>query len=107
MQSESPPTAIVSGGSRGMGLAVAQQFAELGGRVAVLSRSAGALGKARESLQILGSPDVLALTADVTDERSVADAFAAVGEAWSEVNVLVNAVGPSGVGRFDDIGDEV
>ncbi|HEX3796617.1 MAG TPA: SDR family oxidoreductase [Acidimicrobiales bacterium] len=107
MQSESPPTAIVSGGSRGMGLAVAQRFAELGGRVAVLGRSAEALGTARQSLQSLGSSDVLALTADVTDERSVAEAFATVGEVWSEVNVLVNAVGPSGVGRFDDIGDEV
>ena len=52
-------------------------------------------------------PRLLDLVADVTDEGSVAGAMGAVGRAWSEVNVLVNAVGPSGVGRFDDIDDRV
>jgi 3-oxoacyl-[acyl-carrier protein] reductase len=90
-----------------MGFAVAQRFAELGGRVAVLGRSAEALARARESLRLAGASDVLALVVDATDEESVAAAFSTVGDAWSEINVLVNAVGPSGLGRFDEIDDEV
>jgi 3-oxoacyl-[acyl-carrier protein] reductase len=108
VQSESESlSVVVSGGSRGIGLAVARRFAEQGSRVAVLGRSAEALTRARDELHMVGAGDVLALVADATDERSVATAFGTVGDAWSEINVLVNAVGPSGVGHFDDIDDGV
>lgn len=90
-----------------MGLAVAERFAGQEGRIAILGRSAEALESADDRLRRAGATDVLALVADVTDEGSVAGAFGAVGSAWSEVNVLVNAVGPSGVGHFDDIDDGV
>jgi NAD(P)-dependent dehydrogenase (short-subunit alcohol dehydrogenase family) len=98
-------TAVVSGGSRGIGLAVATLLAEQGGRVAVFGRSPAALDEAAESLRDAGARGVLALVADATDEASVAAAFATVADTWDALNVLVNAVGPSTVGRFEDLDD--
>ncbi len=48
----------------------------------------------------------LTFTVDTTDEAEVADAFRQIGAKWGEVNALVNAVGPSGSGRFDDLSDD-
>ena len=100
-------TVVVSGGSRGMGLAVADLFAGQGARVAVLGRSPDALDKALSILEKAGALDVLAIRTDATDDQSVAAAFSSIDSAWGEVNVLVNAVGPGSTGRFDDLNDEM
>lgn len=99
---------VVSGGSRGMGLAIANRLSRDGGRVAILGRSPDSLRQASELLSLRGASEVLALEADATDEGSVMAAFGRVAETWTDVNVLVNAVGPTtGSGRFDDIDDQV
>ena len=54
----------------------------------------------------LGAPEAVGLAADITDDGQVAAAFADVGERWGELNILVNATGPGGVGRFEDLTDE-
>jgi NAD(P)-dependent dehydrogenase (short-subunit alcohol dehydrogenase family) len=54
-----------------------------------------------------GSPDALGLVADIRDAGQVETAFAQLGERWNgELNVLINAVGPSVVGSFEDVTDE-
>jgi NAD(P)-dependent dehydrogenase (short-subunit alcohol dehydrogenase family) len=53
-----------------------------------------------------GSPDVLGLRADMTDAAGVDAAFAEVGERWGTLNILVNAAGPSGAARFEDLTDD-
>ena len=100
-------TAVVSGGSRGMGLAVAARLSEDGARVAILGRSTASLKAANDHLQRKGATGVLAIEVDVTDEASVIGAFERINGAWGEVNVLINAVGPSGSGRFDDSSDQL
>ena len=98
---------VVSGGSRGMGLAIARRLSRDGARVAILGRSAESLQKAGDDLHLAGASEVLALEADVTDEPSALRAFDRIDTAWGRINVLVNAVGPSGSGRFDDSDDQV
>src|ERR1700679_3435061 len=98
---------VVSGGSRGMGLAIAIRLSREGGRVAILGRSPTPLREASHELLTSGASEVLALEADVTDESTVIAAFERIDRAWGEINVLVNAVGPSGSGRFDDSDDQV
>jgi 3-oxoacyl-[acyl-carrier protein] reductase len=107
MSQEAQATVVVSGGSRGMGLAIATRLSREGARVAIFGRSSGSLDEARDQLQRAGAAEVLALEADVTDEPSVIKAFERIDGVWSEVNVLVNAVGPVGAGRFDDSDDQV
>jgi NAD(P)-dependent dehydrogenase (short-subunit alcohol dehydrogenase family) len=98
-------TAVVTGGSKGMGRAIALCLAEEGARVAVLARGRDALDDVVTALAEAGSPDALALSTDVTDSEQVEAAFATVGERWDHLNVLVNTVGP-GAGRFEQLRDE-
>jgi 3-oxoacyl-[acyl-carrier protein] reductase len=100
-------TAVVVGGGRGMGLAAARCFADDGARVAVVGRSQQILEQAAEDLTRRGSPDAVGLVADTRDVGQVDKVFAEVGERWNgELNVLINAVGPSSVGSFEDLTDE-
>jgi NAD(P)-dependent dehydrogenase (short-subunit alcohol dehydrogenase family) len=104
---EEQATVVVSGGSRGMGLAIATRLSRDGARVAIFGRSEDSLRNAAALLEQMGASVVLALEVDATDESSVGTAFERIDAIWGEVNVLINAVGPTGAGRFDDIDDQV
>ncbi len=100
-------TAVVVGGGRGMGFAAARCLADDGARVAVVGRTEAVLESAAEDLAGRGSPDALGLVADITDADAVAAIFDELGERWNgELNVLINAAGPSAVGRFEDLSDD-
>jgi 3-oxoacyl-[acyl-carrier protein] reductase len=98
-------TAVIAGGTRGIGLATAVCLAEHGARVGVVGRDENGLAQAATTLVAAGSPEVLTLRADLGSESDVDAAFATVGERWGELNVLVNAAGPTGAGRFEDLDD--
>ncbi len=97
-------TAVVTGGSKGMGRAIAEAFADDGASVAVISRGQAAIDATVEELRRRGSPDPWGISVDVTDPSSIDDAFGAIGERWGSINALVNTVGP-GDGYFDDLDD--
>jgi NAD(P)-dependent dehydrogenase (short-subunit alcohol dehydrogenase family) len=76
-----PRTVLVTGGNRGIGLAIAQAFAKQGDRVAVTHRGSGA-------------PDGLfGVTCDITDPAAVDAAFGAVEAELGPVEVLVANAG--------------
>lgn len=83
--------AIVTGGGRGIGRAIAGAFAEAGARVALVARSADELERA--AAEIGGH----AYPADVSDPAAVDGAVAAVRERFERIDVLVNAAGISPV----------
>ena len=99
-------TAVVQGGTQGMGRSAAVCFAEDGARVAVLARTKADLDATTELLRAKGSPDAVALQADITDDDQVRSAFDEVRERWGELNILVNATGPGSVGGFEDLTDD-
>lgn len=96
--------AAVTGGSKGMGRAVAEAFADEGARVAILARGRDALDETVAVLRERGAPDALGLSVDLTDPPAIDAAFAAIGERWGAVNSLVNTVGP-GDGYFETLDD--
>ncbi|WP_329568761.1 3-oxoacyl-[acyl-carrier-protein] reductase [Kitasatospora sp. NBC_01266] len=77
---------LVTGGNRGIGLAIAQAFAEAGDKVAITSRS----GELPEQLAKLG---VLAVRCDINDAAQVDAAFTEVEEKNGTVEVLVANAG--------------
>jgi NAD(P)-dependent dehydrogenase (short-subunit alcohol dehydrogenase family) len=90
--------AVVTGGSRGIGLAVARAFLERGADVAITGTSTDNLRKAQEVLQRT-APDrqVLALRADVRRYEEVDEAIGAVASRLGGIDILVNN---AGVGIF-------
>jgi NAD(P)-dependent dehydrogenase (short-subunit alcohol dehydrogenase family) len=88
-------TALVTGGSRGLGFAIARELVEEGAHVMICARDPDRLERARRLLADLG--DVRTVRCDVGDQRQVEAMFAEVGR----VDVLVNNAGVIGVGPFE------
>ncbi len=86
-------TAIVTGGSRGIGEAIANRLAEEGARVAVCSsRSLDSAQAVAEAIENRGG-SALALQADVSNATDVGGLFKNVLDRWGGVDILVNNAG--------------
>lgn len=96
--------AVVTGGSKGMGLAIAETLAAEGASVAVMARGRTALDAAEEKLRAAGAPDAVGISVDMADAASIVDGFAAVADRWGQLNSLVHTVGP-GDGYFEQMDD--
>ena len=93
-------TAIVTGGSRGIGKAVARQLAREGVAVVIASRSPEPLEATAAELSAETGGRVIAVPADTTDEASVRNLVARSVELLGRVDILVNsAARVSGGGR--------
>ncbi|HXJ85561.1 MAG TPA: SDR family oxidoreductase [Candidatus Binatia bacterium] len=84
--------ALVTGGGRGIGRAVAQTLAGAGAAVAVLSRSAEELGETVRLVQQEGGR-AAAYPADVTDAQAIQSATRAIEQSLGPIDVLVNNAG--------------
>jgi NAD(P)-dependent dehydrogenase (short-subunit alcohol dehydrogenase family) len=96
--------AVVTGGSKGMGLAIAETLAADGANVAIMARGLKALDTAVEKIRRAGSPDAIGISVDMADADSIADGFAVLSKRWGELNSLVHTVGP-GEGYFEQMED--
>jgi len=101
--------ALITGGSKGLGLAMGHAFAAAGAGVALLARGREALEEARAGILAAGAaPDrVRIYPSDVSRAEAVAEAFAAVTGEFGRVDVLVNNAGTSRTGAFEGITDAV
>jgi NAD(P)-dependent dehydrogenase (short-subunit alcohol dehydrogenase family) len=97
--------AVVTGGSKGMGRAVAHTFADEGATVAILARGQAAIDETLEELRRRGSPDPMGVSVDLTDANAVDEAITMIGETWGSINSLVNTIGPAD-GDFEEMSDE-
>lgn len=97
-------TAVVTGGSKGMGLAIAEALAAEGASVAVMARGRETLDAAVSSLRRAGAPDAVGICVDMTDAESITAGFAAVAQRWGRLNSLVHTIGP-GDGYFEQMDD--
>jgi 3-oxoacyl-[acyl-carrier protein] reductase len=76
-----------------------------GCRVGVIGRDGARVEEAARAVEAAGSPEVLRLAADLAWVADVESVFDEVRARWGTLNVLINAVGPSGAGRFEDLDD--
>jgi 3-oxoacyl-[acyl-carrier protein] reductase len=97
---------IVTGGSRGIGRAVALALAQEGARVAIGARGEADLEDARRALLAAGPGPHLAVRCDVTTPEGVEALVARTVERLGGVDLLVNNVGGSGAPRVEDASEE-
>lgn len=97
--------ALVTGGSKGLGLEIARELVAEGVHVAICSRSEEEVESAGETLRA-GGTTVHAQRADVSDPDDVRDFVARSAEALGGVDFLVNNAGGARPGGFESLTDE-
>ena len=95
--------AVITGGSRGLGLVLARELAGKGARLVICARDAAELERARAELAGRGA-DVLAVSCDVSDPPQAADLIAQAIARFGGIDVLVNNAGIIQVGPLQSMG---
>ncbi len=110
-QSATPPVALVTGGSAGLGLVIAAKLLAQGYQVTIVGRDVEKLEKARNSLtKELKAKDpqqrVFSLRCDLTSGEDVARLLADFTERFGRLDALVNCVGTSDRGLIENLQPE-
>jgi 3-oxoacyl-[acyl-carrier protein] reductase len=98
--------ALITGGSKGIGFAAAENFMRAGANVAIVARRPDVLEEARAALAKAGKGKVVAISADVTKAGDCARAFATAEKEFGQVDVLLNNAGAHAAMPVDQITDE-
>lgn len=96
---------FITGGSRGLGLVLAREFAKAGAQVAVCARNDRDLDGVRDEFSDNGWP-LLAIACDVGVRAQIEGAIEKVSEEWDDVEILVNNAGTILVGPAENQGPE-
>lgn len=96
---------LVTGGSSGIGLAVAEGLAREGAQVALLARNELGLAAAKRKLAEYGA-DAITVTADVTDREALAAAVTEAVDRLGGLDVLVTSAASLSFGRFTETDPE-
>ena len=86
---------LVTGGSSGLGLAMAKYLCEVGARVAILGRDSSRLQAATASLNAMALQDVVTVQADLTNTAETQRAVSEVVDAHGGLDMLINCAGRS------------
>ena len=98
--------AIVTGGSRGIGRAVAERLCREGAHVAVCARNQDSLAEAQRAIEAVGAGRVLTVEADLTDPAAAGRVVDAAVAAWGRIDILVNNAGAARGLPFDELTHE-
>lgn len=99
-------TFAITGGSAGLGYALAELLAGEGARVAIFARDPERLSAAAERLREQGG-EAIALAGDVTRPEQARELIDAIAQRWGRLDGLVNNAGALSAGRFEQHGDRV
>jgi NAD(P)-dependent dehydrogenase (short-subunit alcohol dehydrogenase family) len=94
---------LITGGSRGLGLVMAHEFAIRGARVAICARAEDELRRAVGQLRKV-TQDILAIESDITIREQAENAIAKINERFGPVDVLINNAGTITVGPLQTMG---
>jgi len=93
-------SAVVTGGSRGIGRETARQFLEEGARVTICGRNEETLDQTRKELSSATGGDIHAVVADMTKEGDIETLIESATQRFGGVDILVNNAGQMYSGRF-------
>jgi 3-oxoacyl-[acyl-carrier protein] reductase len=99
--------AVITGASKGLGLAMATEFAASGADVAILARRPEILEEAKALIERTARGRVAAIPCDVAKAEDCRAAFDAAIAAFGKIDILVNNAGTSRAMPFDQVTDEI
>jgi NAD(P)-dependent dehydrogenase (short-subunit alcohol dehydrogenase family) len=99
--------AVITGGSKGIGVGIALRFAQSGADVAIVARGRDALAEAAKQIGTAGGKGVVTVVADVAHAVDIQRAYDEVMRALGRVDIVVNNAGTSRAGPFESLTDEV
>jgi len=99
--------AIITGGSKGLGLAIATQFAASGADVAIVARGRAALEEAVHTIRAGAHGRVAGVSADVAAAGDVERGYDEAMRAFGKVDIVVNNAGTSRTSPFETLTDEM
>ena len=97
---------LITGGSGGLGQALAQAFTAQGSRVIIAARDREKLQRAAEKIASNGA-QILAFPCDISDRGQLSVLAEKVREHWSDVQILINNAGIARAVSFSDMPDEL
>ena len=100
-------TALITGGSRGLGKGMALKFAESGASVAIVARRDDVLKEACKEIEDATSAKIKGYACDVSDKAELEKMHAAVTKDFGKVDILINNAGASSRAPFIEITDEM
>ncbi len=100
-------SAIITGASKGLGLAMATQFATSGADVALVARGREALDEAVAGIRAKAQAKVVGIAADVAKADDVKRAYDHAMRALGKLDIVVNNAGTSRNGSFEALTDEI
>jgi len=95
--------ALIIGGNRGLGLAMAKALAEAGANISIAARSSKENGEAEKEIRGLYSGNCMSTVCDVTDEESVKEAVRLTAERFGKIDILINSAGINIRGTIEDL----
>lgn len=99
--------AVITGGSKGLGRAIAARMAQSGADVAIIARDPKVLEEARAAVKQTAKGRVAAFSCDVKRADAIASTYSEIMAAFGRVDIVVNNAGVSQTGPFMSITDEV
>lgn len=99
-------TVLVTGGSKGIGLATAIVFAKEGAEVVICARNESSLAAAAENVHRLSGKEIHTFKADVTSLDSIAAITSHLEERFKGLDILVNNAGTGTYKAFEDVSDD-
>jgi len=100
-------TALVTGGSKGLGLAMATEFAASGADVVIVARRPEVLEEARAIIGKKAGSQVHAVAADIATAEGVTRAYESAMATFGKLDIVVNNAGIAQTARFEEVTDAI
>jgi len=100
-------SALITGGSKGLGRAMAETFASAGANVSVIARDQFALNQTLSALRTANpSGNHVAISADVSQANAITEAYEESKQTYGVIDILVNNAGTSNAKPFLDVTED-
>lgn len=99
--------AIITGGSKGLGLAIAEKFVRGGAKVILVARDPKTLDQARGQLDAIAKDHAITAACDVSTMDGVQSAYDIAMNTLGHIDIVINNAGVSRTGAFETVTDDI